>query len=231
MSRTPERPVAVIGATGRLGRAVRGACAHAGVPVVTTADSSAWAIGPEPPGVVIDASRPAALAAVAGYCRDTGAALLSCVSGRSATDDEVLTALAQRIPVLVAANLSPLHWVQARAAELAARLVDAVVPDAEFAVLDRHPATKADAPSATAQSLATLLPQDAAVLAHRYGAPVSDHHVVITAGGESWELSHRVRDLRGPAAAALTLAAWLEEAGPGRYTAAEAFAELAGAPA
>lgn len=231
MSRTPDRPIAVIGATGRLGGAVVAACERAGVPVVTTASSTGWTVGETAPGVVIDASRPAALDAVAPYCARTGAALLSCVSGRPGSAEDTFSALVQEVPVMIAANLSPLHWLQARAVELAARLAVALVPDAEFTVLDRHPTTKLDAPSATAANLAALLPDGAAVLAQRYGMPVSDHHVVIASAGESWELSHRVRDLDGPAAAALGLAAWLEQAGPGRYTAAEAFAELAGVPA
>ncbi|WP_280261318.1 dihydrodipicolinate reductase C-terminal domain-containing protein [Nocardia abscessus] len=229
MSRTPDRPVAVVGATGRLGRAVVAACEGTGVPVMTVADSAGWTIGAGMPGVVIDASRPAALDAVAAYCVRTGAALLSCVSGRPDAANETFADLAQEIPVMIATNLSPLHWLQARATELAAGLAAALVPDAEYTVLDRHPTTKLDAPSATAKNLAALLPDGAPILAQRYGAPVSDHQVVITAVGESWELSHRVRDLRGPAAAALSLAAWLEQAAAGRYTAAEVFAELAGA--
>ncbi|MFI9413042.1 dihydrodipicolinate reductase C-terminal domain-containing protein [Nocardia gamkensis] len=230
MSRTPDLPVAVVGATGRLGRAVVAACERAGVPVVTTANSTGWTVGDRAPGVVIDAARPAALDAVADYCARTGAALLSCVSGRPPNAEQTFAVLAQRVPVMIAANLSPLHWVQARAAELAARLAVALVPDAEFTVLDRHPTTKLDAPSATAKNLAAVLPDGAAVLAQRYGMPVSDHRVVISSAGESWELSHRVRDLCGPAVAALSLAGWLERSTPGRYTAAEAFAELAGAP-
>ncbi|MBF6352952.1 hypothetical protein IU449_00045 [Nocardia higoensis] len=231
MSSTPDRPVAVVGATGRLGRAVTEACARHGVRVVTVADSTSWTIGEEPAGVVIDASRPDALDAVAEHCAATGAALLSCVSGRPPQAAATLSALSRQVPVLIAANLSPLHWLQARAAELAARLAVALVPDAEFTVIDRHPTTKLDAPSATAKNLAALLPEQTTVLAQRYGHAVSDHHVVLTAGAESWESIHRVRDLRGPATAALTLAAWLEQARPGLYTAAEVFAELAGAQA
>ncbi|HLS75817.1 MAG TPA: dihydrodipicolinate reductase C-terminal domain-containing protein [Nocardia sp.] len=231
MSPTPERPVAVVGATGRLGRAVTEACARHGVRVATVADSTGWTVGDEPVGVVIDASRPAALDAVARHCTATGAALLTCVSGRPPESEAVLAALSERVPVLVAANLSPLHWLQARAAELLARLAPALVPDAEITVLDRHPTTKLDAPSATARKLAALLPEHTAVHSARYGAAVSDHHVLLTVGGESLELSHRVRDLRGPATAALALAAWLERARPGRYAADDVFAELAGAPA
>lgn len=223
--------MAVVGATGRLGRAVIDACARHGVRVGTVADSTGWTVGEVPVGVLVDASGPAALDAVAEHCAGTGAALLSCVSGRPPQADATLSALARQVPVLIAANLSPLHWLQARAAELAARLAPILIPDAEFTVVDRHPTTKRDAPSATAKNLAALLPEQSTVLAQRYGAAVSDHHVILTAGSESWELSHRVRDLRGPATAALTLAAWLEQAGPGRYTAAEVFAELAGVPA
>lgn len=232
MSPTPERPIAVAGASGRLGRAVLAACADAGVPIAATLTSAGWGAGTGgEPGVLVDASRPAAQPVLAEYCARHGTALLSCVSGRSAAGDRELRALAERVPVLVAANLSPLHWAQARAAELAAALTAALLPDAEYTVIDRHPRTKRDAPSATARTLAALLPAGTAVLSERFGAPVSDHRVLITAGSETWELTHAVRDLRGPAAGALRLAAWLEHARPGLYRAADVYAELAGVAA
>ncbi|MGW4369554.1 dihydrodipicolinate reductase C-terminal domain-containing protein [Nocardia takedensis] len=229
MSISPDRPVAVVGATGRLGSALLRACAEAGVTVTTTANSSGWRRDSVRPGVVIDASRPVALDEVADYCRETGAALLSCVSGRPAAAEAALDALAARVPVLVAANLSPLHWLQAHAARLVARLAAEVVPDAEFAVIDRHPTTKLDAPSATARQLAALVGNDPPVVSDRFGPAVSDHEVLITAGGETLALTHSVRDLRGPATGALRLAARLEQLPPGRYTADEVYADLTGA--
>ncbi|MEV0686314.1 dihydrodipicolinate reductase C-terminal domain-containing protein [Nocardia sp. NPDC050378] len=219
--------VAIIGATGRLGSAIHRGCADAGVAVLATADSTGWH-GTESatPEVVIDASRPAALPSTIDFCTRTGAALLYCVSNQTPAGLRELRALSDDVPVAVATNLSPLQWVQTRVAELSAQLAAALPLAVEVTVIDRHPVSKTDAPSATAQLLASAMSFPATVVSERFGPRVCDHRVVFTAGGETFDLVHTVRDLDLVAAAAVRLAGALADSEPGWFTTDELYSRL-----
>ena len=97
--------------------------------------------------------------------------------------------------VVLAANLSPIHWVHARATREAAQRFAALGLPVEVTVHDRHPATKRDAPSATARGWARG-PGISRFTEHPPGGPVSDHSVRFSTAAASHELTHSVRDLR-----------------------------------
>ncbi|MGW0248459.1 dihydrodipicolinate reductase C-terminal domain-containing protein [Nocardia goodfellowii] len=218
--------IGIVGVTGRLGTAIRQACADGDVPIVVSASSAGWSPGGGPPAVVLDASRPAALADTIDFCRGHGSALLYCVSDPSPNDLENLRALGAEVPVAWIANLSPLQWIQTQAVQLSGRFAAALDMDAEITVIDRHTAAKQDAPSATARRLAAVLGPSAQVISERFGVRVCDHRVLFAVGGETFEITHSVRDLQSAAKNALRMAAQLATAGPGYHTADELYARI-----
>ncbi|MGV9664573.1 dihydrodipicolinate reductase C-terminal domain-containing protein [Nocardia niigatensis] len=219
--------VGIVGVTGRLGSAIAETCRRTSTPIVTTASTAGWRIGDGRPEVVIDASRASALPDTLDYCDANGSALLYCVSNPPERELRELRRASERIPVAMAANLSPLHWIQARAAATAAHLAAAIGYDVETTVIDRHPATKQDAPSATARLLLEQAGGAGMVISERYGLPVSDHRLLFTGQSETLELTHSVRDLHPAAEGALRLAARLTTLSPGWYTADQLYAQLA----
>ncbi|MBF5000864.1 hypothetical protein IRT45_27370 [Nocardia sp. BSTN01] len=222
--------VAIVGSTGRLGSAVARECARCGLPIVAEVWSRGRRIGVERPDVVVDASSPAALDVTAELCRRTGSPLLYCVSNPGSERLRLLRELSAEIPVALATNLSPLHWIQMRTAALAAQLAGAISDDMETTILDRHPTTKRDAPSGTARLLRETMGGHADITSVRYGPMVSDHHVVFTAGPETLELNHSVRDIRAAALGALRLAGELVRLPAGWFTAAQLYERIAERP-
>ncbi|MEU8899878.1 dihydrodipicolinate reductase C-terminal domain-containing protein [Nocardia sp. NPDC048505] len=218
--------IGIVGVTGRLGSAIRQACADSGVPVVATARTTGWRPRTGTPAVLIDASHPSALTGTLEFCRAHRCALLYCVSDPAPADLERLHALGAGAPVALIPNLSPLQWIQTRSAQLAGRLAAALDLTAEITVIDRHTAAKRDAPSATARRLAGVLPESAQVVSERFGVRVCDHRVLFATGGESLELTHAVRDLESAARAALRLAARLAGSAPGFYTADQLYTRM-----
>ncbi len=69
-------------------------------------------------------------------------------------------------------------------------------------IIDRHPETKKDAPSATAYRLASAVGTDR-MIAVRSGPAVADHQIVLAWSGETLEINHRVTSLEAPAEGAL----------------------------
>lgn len=219
--------VAVVGATGRLGVAIVRACAENSVPVLTVASTAGWRESEQRPDVVIDASHPDALSDTVEFCARIRSPLLYCVSNPHPDQLDQLDTLSRHVAVTVAANLSALHWIHAHTVRLAARLGVAIGCDLETVVLDRHPETKRDAPSATARVLHERAGGTGRIISERYGAPVNDHHVLFGAPHESLDIHHSVRDLRAAAQGALRLAAQATTLPAGRYTADDLYGQLA----
>jgi 4-hydroxy-tetrahydrodipicolinate reductase len=213
-----EARLCVVGAGGRLGSAVVGLAGAHGFRVVLERRRGDAAPSPAA-DAVIDVSDVSALADSVRYAESCGAALVVGVSGLTPPDRARLEQAATGLRVLLAENFSFGHHVQQRLAEvLAASCADA----AEFLVVDRHPTTKRDAPSATAGRLAQLVRSRggaAEIASLRCGPPVSAHAVVATLPGETIEISHAVSSRDVLADGALRGARWLlGAAGPGLFT-------------
>lgn len=236
----PGLPAIGVVGLGRLGRAVADACARAGAPAVLTATSGGgWRLPPTgapAPEVIVDASSAAANDAVREHCLRYGAALVECVSDLREEQWQALAELAEKVPVVRATNLTVGHYAQRRLVEwLASSRLPAAFPP-ETAVHDRHPATKAHRPSATAAELARAWAEgdgvDAGVAeigSLRAGPPVSDHEVLWTWPGESLLLRHSVRDLGAAASGALAAARWAAGRAPGLVTMRDVYDDLTGA--
>ncbi len=201
--------IGVVG-LGRLGTAVADRARQQGLAVVLRATRERWQAD-RVPDVVVDASAPGAHERVRDYCRDTGAALVECVSDLDDGQWAALEELARQVPVVRATNLAVGHHVQ----RLLVRYVAALPAwcRAPAGVWERHPVTKAHRPSATAVSLAGLWHEAsgaevADISSQRGGLPVSDHEVQWTWPGETLALRHSVGSLLAAANGALHAVGW-----------------------
>ena len=167
-------PLVVVGAAGRMGRAIEQAVAATpGFVVRARVDREST----HPPGadgwsadvaavlaagdVAVEFSAPAVCAAVAQRCAERGAGLVSGTTGLDAAQEEVVRAAARRVPVVRAANFC-LGIAVLRQALQAALAGSPSGWDVE--IVERHHRRKADSPSGTA----LLLARDVAA---RRGAP------------------------------------------------------------
>lgn len=161
--------VAVLGASGRMGRAVVRLAHAAGMKVVCAIGvgeegrdvgelagigaigakltSDAGAIAASGAQVVIDFSAPPALALVAKACEESGVALVSGTTGLDDAAKEALDRAASRAPVLWEPNMSVgVHVL----ASLVEKAIAALGPSFDVEVMEIHHRQKVDAPSGTA---------------------------------------------------------------------------------
>lgn len=171
----PRGPLrlAVVGATGRMGRAVASLAAASGVELVGgVADTDRESedareagypavVAPEHASrvlagadVVLDVSAPDALAEVLDLAEEalSGRALVVGTTGLRRSEERRLRELSSRTAVLVAANFSPGVTLLLDLVERVARSLPSDAWDVE--VVETHHRAKADAPSGTALALA-----------------------------------------------------------------------------
>lgn len=254
--------VAIAGATGRMGRALLAAVASAddlvlsgalvrpghpgigqdagliaGVPaggVVLSDDASAAVARCD---VLIDFTAPAATLAYAELCAAAGRPAVIGTTGLGADDMTRLEALAARVPLVVAANMSVGVTLALHLLEIAAR----VLPDADVEILEAHHRHKLDAPSGTALAMGRAVARargqnldDVAVYdRHAQRAPraegaigfaslrageiIGAHRVLLASSAERLEIAH-VADNRGVFAdGALRAARFARGVSPGLY--------------
>jgi 4-hydroxy-tetrahydrodipicolinate reductase len=163
-------PLVVVGAAGRMGRAIeQAAAASSGFVIKARVDPGAgqatgdgWAPDAaavlEAGDVAVEFSSPAACAALAILCAERGAPLVSGTTGLDGAQDEAVRAAAQRVAVVRAANFSLGLAVLRRTLQAA---LDVLPPAWDVEIVERHHRSKVDSPSGTALRLA----EDAA--AHR----------------------------------------------------------------
>jgi 4-hydroxy-tetrahydrodipicolinate reductase len=156
--------VVLVGAAGRMGRAIEAAAAgaadlaiHARVDqrVNFPTGGGVWSDDIEsvtqPGDVVVDFSGPAGARAAAAGCAARGAALVTGTTGLAAEDEAALRAAAKRVAVLRASNFS----LGIAALRVALRAALAVLPEGwDVEIVERHHRMKQDSPSGTALTLA-----------------------------------------------------------------------------
>jgi len=227
----PLSKLGLIGDRGRFGYVIGREAEAAGIALVLSANSRGWT-HTDRPQVLIDVSAPSALSASVDFCRDQRVPLLVGTSGLSQNDETLLRDLGDEVPVCWAANCSPLHYLQRAALHVWAHACRHADLCAEVHVLDRHPSTKQDRPSATALKLARQWEEQTGVAPDvgsiRGGPPVSDHTVALTFDGETLTAVHAVQDRTGPARGALRLARALCGGSAGYYDPWPLFAESLG---
>jgi 4-hydroxy-tetrahydrodipicolinate reductase len=215
--------VLLVGARGRMGRAVAAAAAKEpgltieaelgrGDPIALRIDGC---------DVVIDFSIADATEAVCRACAGHGKALVLGTTGHSATQKESIAAAARQIPIVFAANFSVGVNALFALTRLAAGLLGV---EFDVDVIEMHHRTKKDAPSGTAKRLVEILTdvgeadRRVAMQSIRAGDIVGDHMVIFAGPGERLELTHRAASRETFAAGALRAARWVVDKPAGLYS-------------
>ena len=214
--------VLLVGAQGRMGKAVTAAAARdpsfsiaAGL---DRADSIAPAI--ESCDVVIDFSAANATENVCQACAQHRKPLVLGTTGHTPAQTDCIRDAERVIPIVFAANFSVgvnvLFALTRRAAELLGENFD-------LDVIEMHHRTKKDAPSGTAKRLLEILHEvrngkDAiAVQSIRAGDIVGEHTVIMAGPGERLEFTHRAASRETFAVGALRAARWVIDQPAGLY--------------
>ena len=224
----------LLGASGRMGRAVDAAAARddrvqvvgryaqTARPELGILGSDALAGAPAF-DVAIDFSRPEALEGSLSLCQARGAALVTGTTGLGAEATAALADAATRIALLHAANFSMgVAVLEALVAEAARAL-----PGWDLDIVELHHRGKRDAPSGTALALGAAAEAARSAVASparpvryaslRAGDAVGEHCVQLAGEGERLELVHRASD-RAVFARGAIEAAWRLSGRPaGRY--------------
>lgn len=256
--------VAMLGASGRMGRTIvallyessdlrlSGALAAAGdtaigqdagivagiapLGVVVSKDPAQVLAGAE---VAIDFTLPAVSLANARLCAERACPMVIGTTGHDAAQRAELEALAGRIPIVHAPNMSLGVNLLFKLAELAARALD---DQYDIEIFEAHHRNKVDAPSGTALGLGRAAAQgrsrkfdDVAEYARhgqtgirergkigfsvvRGGDIIGEHRLIFAGPGEQVELAHTAQDRSGFARGALVAARWVVGRSPGVYS-------------
>lgn len=211
----------------------------AGVALGVTVSADLEAVLPRAQ-VMIDFSSPRRTADNLRQAAQHGVAALIGTTGLDPSVDALANEVAQRIPVIVAANTSLGVTVLIELVRAAARALPA---DFDIDIGDLHHRHKLDAPSGTALALARAAAAgrglDPAAIAavprgagprgageigfaiQRAGDAVGSHSVWLAGEGERLTLSHEATDRALFARGALRAASWLVGRAPGRYEMAD----------
>ncbi|MBK1735101.1 4-hydroxy-tetrahydrodipicolinate reductase [Halorhodospira abdelmalekii] len=188
--------------------------------------------------VVIDFSLPQATSAVAEACRVHATPLVLGTTGLGEAEQAALAELAERVPLVQAANYSTGVTLLTVLVEQAAR---AIGSHSDIEIIEAHHRHKVDAPSGTAlrlgEAVAAVLERDlkqcavygreghTGVRAHetigfatlRAGDIVGEHTVLFAGDGERLELTHKASSRTTFAAGAVRAAHWVVGQPAGRY--------------
>ncbi len=239
-------PIAVLGARGRMGRAlVRLASEHDANVVLTIDAGEGDLAGLAKSGarVLVDFSSPTVVGAAARTCANASVALVSGTTGLDEQTSRALDEASKYVPVLWEPNMSVGVFVLG---DLLRRALVMLGEGFDVEIVETHHAMKADAPSGTAKRLADIALEarggpvvagregkpgartrgEVGVLAVRGGDVVGDHVVHLLAAGERLELTHRATNRDVFATGALRAATWIVGKPAGRYTLANVLKQV-----
>jgi 4-hydroxy-tetrahydrodipicolinate reductase len=212
----------LVGAEGRMGRAVAAACAQDSGLTIAARIEQGDPIAPAIEGcdVVIDFSVPGATAEVCAACAGKKKPLVLGTTGQSAAEKEAVAAAARDVPIVFTANFSV--GVNALFA-LTRQATQLLGEDFDLDVIEMHHRMKKDAPSGTAKRLLEILQEvrgrTGAIPSQsvRAGDIVGEHTVIFAGLGERLELTHRATSRENFALGALRAARWVTQQPPGLY--------------
>ncbi len=185
----------------------------------------------------VDFTRPPATMELLRTCLAAGKRMIVGTTGFDAAQKQAIASAAERIPIVMAPNMSLGVNVSLRLLQLAAR---ALGEEYDVEIVEMHHRHKVDAPSGTAlrmgEVVAEELGRDLAQCAVygregvtgerqrstigfatlRGGDVVGEHTVIFAGIGERLEISHRAASRTTFARGALRAARWLESQPPGR---------------
>lgn len=240
--------IGIIGAGGRMGRAIAAEADSHGVALAggidRDGDAPALAALAEASDALIDFSAPAALAANLAAAEAAATPIVIGTTGLGPADHARIDAAAARVAVLQTANTALGVNLLRALVEQAAR---ALGPEWDVEIVEMHHRHKLDTPSGTALLLGAAANRgrgetDPAArnrfdrmregphareeggiyyASLRGGSVAGDHQVIFAGEGERIELGHRAESRAVFARGALKAALWLAGRGPGRYAMAD----------
>jgi 4-hydroxy-tetrahydrodipicolinate reductase len=235
--------IGILGARGRMGRAIAAAAAEAGATVATDDDAMAS-------DVLVDFTAPDALQAHLDAAVAAGRPLVIGTTGLKPEHHAAIDAAAARIAIVQTANTSVgINLLRALVEEAARRLG----PEWDIEILDTHHRHKLDSPSGTALLLGASANRGRGAASNieknrfdrmreephrreeggiyyaslRGGSVAGDHLVVFAGEGERIELGHRAESRAIFAKGAIRAALWLGGKPAGRYTMADVLMPVA----
>jgi 4-hydroxy-tetrahydrodipicolinate reductase len=188
--------------------------------------------------VIIDFTAPVATAWTVTRAAEREVAMVIGTTGLGEAELRAVEKAAERIPIVLSANMSLGVNVLFGLLQQAAR---ALGPAYDVEIVELHHRLKKDAPSGTALAMAHVLaealgrdlgkvgrfgregdvgqrkPEEIAVLAVRGGDIVGEHTAYFCGLGERLELTHRASSRETFARGAVRAAEWLRERDPGLY--------------
>lgn len=190
-----------------------------------------------PIDVVIDFSRPTALAGNLAYCCKNDVPIVIATTGYTDEQRAEIKAAAEKIPVFFTSNMSLGVNMQF---ELVKQVADFYGDAADIEIIEQHHNLKVDAPSGTALALAEVInssydhqleykygrsPQDGrrekkelGIHSVRGGTIVGEHDVMFITDSEVLTVSHQAQTKQVFADGALTAAKYIIERAPGLYS-------------
>lgn len=188
---------------------------------------------------IVDFTAPKASLNFARSAAKHGTAVVLGTTGFAASDDTELGAIAKKIPIVKAGNMSLGVNVLLALTRAASR---ALGPDYDIEIVEMHHRMKVDAPSGTALMLGEAAAAgrgvslsdksvrvrdghtgarrqgDIGFATLRGGSVVGEHTVILAGEGETIEITHRATDRGIFARGAVRAALWANGRAPGLYT-------------
>jgi len=231
--------IGIIGAGGRMGRAIAAEMIGDAVPAGGAGRGDDVAALAAQSDVLVDFSAPPALEANLAAAAEAGVAIVVGTTGLSHAHERLIDAAAARIAVLQSANMSlGVNLLAHLVREAASRLG----PDWDIEIVEMHHRAKVDSPSGTALLLGQAAadgrgvdldqvgdrgrdgiagartPGHIGFASLRGGSVAGDHQLILAGEGERIELGHRAESRAIFARGAVRAALWLAGKPPGRYS-------------
>jgi 4-hydroxy-tetrahydrodipicolinate reductase len=217
---TERAHVVIVGARGRMGRAVIEAIeAHDSCSVAARLDRGDAL--PDEGDLVIDFSSDDGAKMALAASERRSAPLFVGTTALSAGTLEALETRSRQVPVMIASNASLGVAAMHRMVTIA---MQALGPSWKVRLTETHHTRKVDAPSGTALALAETVRHAGGELSAesirsiREGDVVGHHVLELEGQGETLRLSHEAHDRSLFARGALTLALWLRTQPPGMHS-------------
>lgn len=217
--------IVLVGAAGRMGKTVARLVEEDPALTIAGALGRGDSLGGAFAGgdVVIDFSLASATEAVCAACVEQQRPLVLGSTGHTEEQKKRVSATAEKIPIVAAANFSiGVNLLFALARQAASSLGE----NFDVEIVEAHHRTKKDAPSGTAKELARVVEtasgkEPPPVHSLRAGDIVGEHTVVFAGPGERLELTHRATSREIFARGALLAARWVVRQPPGLYEMAD----------
>ncbi|MES2252395.1 MAG: dihydrodipicolinate reductase C-terminal domain-containing protein [Pseudomonadota bacterium] len=217
-----QKKIALIGATGRMGKCVIECAQNHNDWYITTPiarDLSDLWDTPAPADIVVDFSNAEMTAELAKRASGKNIPLLICTTGLTEETNDVLAHCSITCPVMIAPNTSiGILLLRKMLKEAASTLDDTFDID----IIETHHRNKVDAPSGTAislrETLQTIRSTPVGMHSIRAGDVIAEHSVSFRGDHETITLTHTANGRHVFADGALRLAKWLIKQKPGFYT-------------